>query len=161
VVKRYNIKSFSHRLRRIFKPVSRARRAWCNGHRLHFMRIATARPLALLEQRFGPLRGVAYLLLEDLGDLDLVDDVQKSGLSDARCDQVAELFSLLRTIEVSHGDTKASNFIINGEVVHLIDLDGMQSGLRRSESDRERFLANWANPERERFEAAFRRVGLL
>ena len=51
VVKRYNVKSFSHRVRRWFKR--RARRAWINGHWLAFLGVETARPVALLETRWS------------------------------------------------------------------------------------------------------------
>ncbi|MCY3792908.1 MAG: hypothetical protein OXG51_00860, partial [Gammaproteobacteria bacterium] len=49
VVKRYNIKSLSHRIRRWFKR--RALTAWRNGHRLELLAIPTAEPLALVERR--------------------------------------------------------------------------------------------------------------
>ena len=48
-----------------------------------------------------------------------------------------------------HGDTKATNFVDVGGVIHLIDLDAMraprtQAGLRRGIArDLERFIANW------------------
>ncbi|MFV2091139.1 MAG: lipopolysaccharide kinase InaA family protein, partial [Pseudomonadales bacterium] len=161
IIKRYNIKNPWHRLRRMFKPVTRFRRAWCNGHRLHFMQIATARPLALLEKRIGPFHGVAYLVMEDLGDQDLSREVATAGLSDARCEEVAKLFALLKAIGVSHGDTKATNFMVHDDKIHLIDLDSMHPGFKRLRTDRDRFLDNWAAPERTRFEAAFQRAGLL
>ncbi len=161
VIKRYNVKNFWHRLRRIFKPVARFRRAWCNGQRLHLMQIPTARPLALLERRIGPLRGVAYLVFQDLGDQDLLREVDELGLSEERCNELANLFRLLKLIGVSHGDTKGTNFIVHNDRIHQIDLDGMRAGLKHLETDRDRFLDNWAEPERIRFAAAFQRAGLL
>ena len=50
IVKRYNIKSVGHQLRQSLRPQSRGERSWRNGHRLRFLRIPTAAPIALLEQ---------------------------------------------------------------------------------------------------------------
>jgi len=61
VIKRYNIKNFSHWLKRFWRP-SRAWHSWREGNRLRFLGIATPKPLALLEQRFFWLRRKAYLV---------------------------------------------------------------------------------------------------
>ena len=63
VVKRYNLKNFAHRLRRFWRP-SRAWHSWRNAHRLTLWGVPTPPPVALLECRFGPLRGRAYYLSE-------------------------------------------------------------------------------------------------
>jgi len=59
VIKRYNVKGFWHGLKIALRR-SRAVRSWCNAHLLRMYGIATARPLAVLERRFGPLRRQAY-----------------------------------------------------------------------------------------------------
>lgn len=157
VVKRFNVKSFGHRLRRIFKPRARFRVAWCNGQRLHFLRIPTARPVALLERRFGPLRGVAYLVMEDAGREDLYVRASGDGLSDEQVAGVVDLFSALQAAGLTHGDTKASNFLISRGQVALVDLDAMHEGVAGLTRDIDRFLANWRDqPElRERFRRCF------
>ena len=63
VVKRYNMKSVSHRISRLFRR-SRASRAWSYGHLLNSLGIRTPHPIALIEERFGFLRGKAYLITE-------------------------------------------------------------------------------------------------
>ena len=161
VVKRFNIKGFSHGVRRMLRRIPRFRRAWICGQLLNFLEIPTARPLALLEQRFGPWRGVAYLVMEQLDGPDLASEVAGSGLSDARCEEVTRLFCLLKTAGLSHGDTKASNFLIHDGRVHLVDLDAMRLDLSGFDRDLARFLANWPAPEKGRFEASFRSAGLL
>ena len=161
VIKRYNLKSPWHRLRRILKPQSRFRRSWCYGQWLHLLNIPTARPIALLERRTGPLRAVAHLVLEDLGRLDLGTEIDAQGLSDARCEEIVSLFMTLKNARLCHGDTKASNFLIYQDRVHLIDLDGMRTGLGHFPKDLQRFLDNWSGTPRARFEAAFRKAGLL
>ncbi|MEZ5560116.1 MAG: lipopolysaccharide kinase InaA family protein [Pseudomonadales bacterium] len=165
VVKRYNVKGPVHRLRRALKPRSRFRLAWCNGQRLHFLGIATARPVALLERRFGPLRGVAYLVMEDRGDLDLAGAVAAAAPAVVArlMTSCAALFGDLARAGLRHGDGKASNFLVDGEQVLCIDLDAMAEdsgrGLMR---DLQRFLANWPadGSTRAGFDAALREAGL-
>jgi len=168
VIKRYNHKNRWQALRRNLRPLARFRAAWCNGQRLHMLEIPTARPLALLERRWGPWRGVAYLVMEDLagaaGDgLDLAAEVAAAGLDDARLAQVVQIFRDLETAELVHGDTKASNFLVVADAVHLVDLDALgEGGAAGRAGDRRRFLDNFRRlPELQaRIEAAFAAAGL-
>lgn len=161
IVKRYNIKNLRQGLRRMLRPTPRSRRAWMMGQLLNFLDLPTARPLALVEERRRILPGVAYLVMEDLGQRDLATEVAEAGLSDARLLELTELFGLLKRAGLTHGDTKATNFLIHQGRVHLIDLDAMRLGLGGFERDLKRFLDNWAAGERQQFEIAFRQAGLL
>jgi len=176
VIKRYNVKNVWQRLRRSLRPVPRYRNAWRNGQRLHLLGIPTARPIALVERRWGLLRDAAYLVMEDLGDVDLLGAAQRGELGPGIVGGVAALFATLRALGIAHGDTKATNFLLvadaapgagpdSGAVearVALIDLDAMRESRRGAARDIERFLANWQRwPELgERFRTAFRNVGL-
>lgn len=161
VIKRYNIKSPLHSLRRSFRRTPRSRLAWLNGQHLSFQAIPTARPLALLERRLGPWRGVAYLLLEDLGDRTLGEDVAEHGVARERASELAELFALLRKLQLRHGDTKADNFLIVDGCVRLIDLDAMLDSPHGWRRDVGRFLDNWRGRERAAFVKAFRNHDLV
>lgn len=169
VIKRYNLKGPWHALRRNLRPLTRFRLAWCNGQRLHMLEIPTARPLALLERRFGLWRGVAYLVMEDLaepdGDTrDLAAEVEAMGLRDRRLHQVVRIFSDLEASELVHGDTKATNFLVAADGLHLVDLDALVAGGAVGRArDRQRFLDNFRHlPEvRRRIESAFAAAGLL
>jgi serine/threonine protein kinase len=161
VIKRYNIKNLSQGLRRLIRPLPRYRRSWMCGQLLNFLELPTARPLALVEARHRLLPGVAYLVMEDLGGSDLASEVARRGFSEARADEVAGLFVLLKRAGITHGDTKASNFLISDDRIHLIDLDAMRLGLTGFDRDVERFLDNWQDETRRGFEAAFRRAGLI
>ena len=44
---------------------SPARAAWRDGHRLHFLEPEIPPPIALIEQRWGPLRGKSYLVMPE------------------------------------------------------------------------------------------------
>ena len=70
VVKRYNIKSRPHAIGRMWRP-TRAQRAWQNAHRLRMLGIPTFQPIALIERRVGPFRRDAYLVMRDIGGVDL------------------------------------------------------------------------------------------
>jgi len=59
------------------------------------------------------------------------------------------MFSRLNELNISHGDMKASNIIINNDEPCLMDLDSMRKHRlnyilqRRQQKDRARFLRNW------------------
>jgi len=149
VIKRYNIKSTGHALSRFWRP-SRAWHSWVEGHRLHFLGIATPRPLALVERRFGPLRGRAWLVTEYCGGPDLLAhlDAQHEP-PEAEGTSLRALLGGLHRERISHGDLKATNLLWDGERVTIIDLDAMrQHGSAAGHAkawrkDRARLLRNW------------------
>lgn len=151
VVKRYNIKNAGHAVSRAWRP-SRAWHSWIAAHRLRFLGIATPRPLALLERRLGPLRGRAWLVSEHCEGIDLqtlLTDHEDSGLPAGLKAGLQQLFSQLAEARISHGDTKANNFLWDGTQVQVLDLDAMQrhgteAAFNRAwQRDRARFLRNW------------------
>ena len=152
VIKRYNIKSMRHWLSRCWRP-SRALRSWHNALQLEMLGIPTATPVALLERRFGPLRGRAYLLTEALPGPDLLHAVQGPRYASAEksvfLQQAIGLLTRLAAAGLVHGDTKATNFLLAADGVKLIDLDSLnwprarwrqRRGIAR---DQARFLHNW------------------
>ena len=140
VVKRYNIKNFGHRLRRWFKR--RGRNAWCNGHRLAFLGIETAKPVALLEKRWGWFPGVAYLVMPECGEEDLGYTLaHHPDRFDELSGKTIALMRKLKNAGLRHGDLKVTNFMVQGDAVLIIDYDALSEG--GSDSDAERFLANW------------------
>lgn len=152
VIKRYNIKNFWHGLNRALRP-SRASLSWANAHRLMISEVATPRPLALLEQRFGPLRRRAYFLSEYVEAPDALQFFAASVSAEDKeiaAANIARLLYRLYLFRYSHGDFKASNIkVVNLEPV-LIDLDGMRAHRclgwfeRRHIRDLQRFMQNWA-----------------
>ncbi len=160
VIKRYNIKSTGHRLRRLFRE-TRATNAWRAAHLLQMAGIKTPAPLVLLEQRRGPLRGVSYLVTEDAGGEEMLDVYQQREPSAAELEDVQDIFRVMRELQLCHGDFKARNFLVTERGVELIDLDVLHAVASKSrfkhcaEKDRARFLRNWyAHPAMEtRFRA--------
>lgn len=149
VVKRYNLKHWRHALSRAWRP-SRAWHSWREGHRLDFYGIATPRPLAVIEERLGPLRGRAFLVSEHCPGASLLDVLDAGQVPEpALAAALLELFGLLHALRISHGDLKASNLLWDAGRVVLIDLDAMRqhtspAGFARAwQRDRARFLRNW------------------
>lgn len=143
IVKRYNIKSAAHRLRQSLRRSSRGERSWRNGHRLDFLRLPTARPLALLETRRSGLRDLTYLVTEDLGSTDLNDWLAHEPLDAPLLEQIEALLQGLRDCRLLHGDLKATNLLLHDKKLHLIDLDSLRPVRSGYEKDLKRFLANW------------------
>lgn len=151
VLKRYNIKSFWHGLSRSFRP-SRAWVSWQSAHRFELLGIATPKPIAMRENRSGPFRRQAYLVCQYLNGDDLqawLLKQQGSPIPHWLNQQVVRLFDILWNSHVSHGDMKATNFIVANEGIQLIDLDAVAwhssdtSFIKAFRQDLQRFMANW------------------
>ena len=149
IVKRYNLKNLPHFLERCWRP-SRAWHSWREGHRLRFLGISTPEPLALIEERTGPLRRRAFLVCEyspGKNLLDLLSPDQAPAGDVARA--IVSLFSTLYALRISHGDLKATNLLFHDGKVVVIDLDAVRqhgtenSYVRAWRRDRERLLRNW------------------
>jgi tRNA A-37 threonylcarbamoyl transferase component Bud32 len=150
LVKRYNIKGLVHWLSRFWRP-TRAWHAWQAGHRLRFLGLQTPEPLALIEERFGPLRRRGWLITafapgqQLLDVLGCGDELPSAELGQA----ILSTFSGLHAARISHGDCKATNFLWDGQVLFIIDLDSMQAHraggawLRAWGEDRARLIRNW------------------
>ncbi len=153
IVKRFNVKNLGHRIRRWFKR--RPRQSWQNGHKLAFLGIRTARPVALLEQRLGWFVSTCYLVMPDCGERDLGQALAtEPALFDELAPQVIELLAGLKAAHLAHGDLKASNFVLDGERVTLIDFDAVRTG--DNAGDITRFLRNW--DEQPELRAAWEKV---
>lgn len=149
VIKRYNLKGVGHALSRAWRP-TRAWHSWREGHRLRFLEIATPAPLALVEERVGPLRRRAWLVTEFCEGPRLWELLQPAAEPPAEIARALLAFvDALRCARISHGDFKAANlFWHDGEIV-VIDLDAMvrhrtDEAYRKAwRRDRARLLRNW------------------
>lgn len=154
VVKRYNIKNPWHALRRAMRP-TRAMISWRNSNRLRFMGVPTPEPLAVVENRWGPLRGRAYFITAYLAGepIDSVVDKNKTEPDNlAFCaDLILQLLIRLHRLRLSHSDLKASNLLLCEGQLYVLDLDGMQKHYsyrrfqRAFQRDVKRLLQNWRN----------------
>jgi tRNA A-37 threonylcarbamoyl transferase component Bud32 len=149
VIKRYNLKTLRHALTRLWRP-SRAWHSWREGHRLRFLGISTPAPLALIEERFGPLRRRAWLITEFCAGPNLREHLSSDcPPPPEEAKAITSLFRTMHELCISHGDLKATNLLWHDGRVVVIDLDATVQ--HRSSSaharawcrDRVRLLRNW------------------
>ncbi len=150
VIKRYNIKNWRHQLSRCWRP-TRGWRSWHNAHYLLFNGLQTPQPIALIEERFGPLRGRAFFICDYVAGTDLKTVLQTAD-PEQRQQLTEEFAGIVRRYYqagISHGDMKADNFIVTPEGITIIDLDPMQHHRRKPaleaalKKDIRRFLDNY------------------
>ncbi|AKU10407.1 hypothetical protein AzCIB_0502 [Azoarcus sp. CIB] len=149
VIKRYNLKHLGHAISRAWRP-TRAWHSWREGHRLALFGIPTPKPLALIEERWGPLRARAWLVTEYCGGPDMRAHLEPDAApAPAEAASLKTLFDTLYRERISHGDLKATNLLWDGNKSLLIDLDAAHqhatiAGFHRAwRRDRARFLRNW------------------
>ncbi|MBN2270398.1 MAG: hypothetical protein JXN61_07285 [Sedimentisphaerales bacterium] len=130
VVKRYNHKGFFHSLRHTIKG-SRARHGWRSAHRLGVLQIATAKPVAYIEEIKGLLLWKSYLVTEYVEGRQLNSFLRNPGVSDERRSaairRVLDMLGSLQDNGITHSDLKHSNILITDHGPALIDLDAMQT----------------------------------
>lgn len=166
VVKRYNIKGTLHWLKRCLRA-SRAARSWRFAQCLQLFGVATAKPVAYIENRFFGLRGTSYFIMEwvegqHIGDYFLAHSKDKEKLT-LVAERVMNMLLQLKKLRLTHGDLKMTNILIHQDRPVLIDLDGMKE--HRSvfilqhffRKEVRRFMRNWDNmpTAREIFSAIF------
>ena len=104
------------------------------------------------ENKHGLFRREAYLVTEFVKGKDLRAWLLASKAKKVPSwlgKEVFRLFDILFHGQVTHGDMKATNFIISGKTLHVIDLDSLQwhesdGSLNRAFTrDIERFMENW------------------
>ncbi|MDT8311038.1 MAG: lipopolysaccharide kinase InaA family protein [Methylophaga sp.] len=149
VIKRYNLKSFWHFLKRCGRP-SRAANAWRFGRLLELIGLPTPKVLGFVEKRSGYFRKEAYLITEWSAAEELSKRFPDLSPTGDVATQIESIFSLLAKYQLQHGDLKASNLLIDkNDCVQLIDLDAMRqigSANKFAEMhkfDKHRFKINW------------------
>jgi Ser/Thr protein kinase RdoA (MazF antagonist) len=96
------------------------------AHLLEILGIDGLRPVALLERRRGPLRGIAWFVSTWIDAPDLLSVGMQRKLCEA---ELAALDTLLRQMlaaRLSHGDFKANNLLLRDDRLAIIDLDSMR-----------------------------------
>ncbi|MFU8797869.1 MAG: lipopolysaccharide kinase InaA family protein, partial [Gammaproteobacteria bacterium] len=150
-IKRYNIKGFSHALKRSIRP-SRAALCWEHAHMLLAAGICTPPPVAMIEKRYGFFRSTAYFINEYTPAKDIFEYLKTADI-EARtqiAENISALFQQLNHWGITHGDLKPENILIRDKKPVLLDLDSLRIYPRRGwffkrahQKDINRFLKNW------------------
>ncbi len=151
VLKRYNARSFGHKIKRSLRQ-SRAQRCWNMSYIFAQAGLNVAPPIFMFEERFFFIRKHAFFANEYLSGDELLEVLP--AMHETEQLQVVEAFKEAMTImlkyKLSHGDMKASNLLWVNQQLFFIDLDGARqhryavSWLRSNKRDRKRFLKNWS-----------------
>jgi len=169
VVKRYNIKGLWHGIKRAFRR-TRASISWENANLLRFYGIDTPAPMGFAENRVGPVRRTSYFISEYIDGPNSREYFKNKNISvydkNRVAGRIADMLSTLARFRISHGDMKATNFLVANDRVYLVDLDAMREYrtsmlFRRAYSrDIKRFFDNWANENdvRKMFEETIERI---
>jgi len=166
IVKRPRARNWRRRLAQLWPP-SRCLRAWRTGYALLNRDVPTARPLAVLERRWGPFVRDSLLITEaipgasDLESFLRAEHVRRTAREwwHLKRELIQRLVNHLRRLEERgfvHRDCKAGNILVvpYPELRLLwIDLDGIRTSRRVSDHARLRALA--------RLEVSLRDVGGL
>ncbi len=128
VLKHYREPTRRHALKQLVLP-SRAWKTWNFTHRLVDAGVATPRPVACIENRWGLLRRDSFLMYPYIEGRTLrtciaEDAKQSPTVRDQLWQQIHELWQRLVELSVSLGDTNLGNFIVSpAGQIWLIDLD--------------------------------------
>lgn len=148
VIKRYNVKSVWHWLRRCWRP-SRAWVSWRNAHWLGLLGLPTPAPIAFYEKRCGPLRRHAYYVCEFNAGVELDKLLQAREPNSDELRQINHYFTIAASDHLIHGDMKATNLFMSDGVLNVLDLDAMhevrepRQWARLFRRDIARFSRNW------------------
>ncbi|HKI73686.1 MAG TPA: lipopolysaccharide kinase InaA family protein, partial [Pseudomonadales bacterium] len=167
VIKRYNFKNRWHRIRRLLRR-SRGWNSWMNACRMEFLGIPSIKPVALIEERLGPVSGRAYFITEYVEGQDALKWLHTIKNPNGELEALTSILCDLSESQISHGDLKATNFVMSADGPVILDLDSMRehrsagSFRKAFRRDIDRFMQNWQDrPELiDRFEGLLGKIAI-
>lgn len=128
-VKRHNYKSWWHRFKRFFRR-TRSSRSWYYSRLLLSQGVLVPRPVAFVETRIGPLRGMSYFLYEYVDGITGEEYLKKHADSPKKVrdaiQSIVDLVKKIKELRLIHGDIRVSNLIFKEGSLYLLDLDDMR-----------------------------------
>jgi len=129
VIKRYNIKGLAHRVKRAVMT-TKARVSWQNALLLKELGIPSIQPVALIEKRFWPLKGVSYLITEYQDGIMGNEYFSLNSPHQQRFQQVihrlSTLITLMKNAHIVHDDFQIYNILMVDHAPVLLDLDHLR-----------------------------------
>jgi tRNA A-37 threonylcarbamoyl transferase component Bud32 len=165
VVKRFNLKGVLHYMLHCWQT-SRAAKNWAYSNVLRLFGVPTPGAIGYAEKQMLGLNGRAYFFMQYEPGKMLLDYLEEGGIDEAVIDQAAAIFSDFKKLQLTHGDTKATNYLVNDDKVSVIDLDSMRWFKNKDKwekaraKDIARFRKNWLRSPRllKAFDLALGRV---
>lgn len=155
IIKRYNLKSGWHLAKRQW-GVSRARNSWRAGYYLRWLGVPSPEPVAYFEEHRGGLRRRAWFVCRPVDGVSLLEARPEDHSMSSVADSIAATVRLMLDYQLSHGDMKATNFLVKEGLAWVIDLDAFSfhrsavMSRRSIVKDISRLLRNWSGgPVRE------------
>jgi len=148
VLKRYNPKGSFYELMHKGQ-MSRARKSWLNAHLLRFMGLATPEPIALIEQQAALGQRCSYFICKFQPGQSSWDYFCRQSANKSIAQKLLAILQRLYDYNITHGDLKGSNILIEQDQVYLLDLDAMTQHKfhwqfnKSRQRDQQRFLKNW------------------
>lgn len=159
VIKRYNTRNHWHIFKRALRK-SRGRHCWEMSLLLEQTPgLQTPKRVRLIEKHWGPFKGRSYFISQYISGRTVLEALPTLSPKEQTktINTICAVFLLLASNKISHGDMKASNFILADEKIYLIDLDAARHHSstfmhrRAYQKDRSRFLKNWSAGLRTQF----------
>ncbi len=123
-VKRYNFKN-PFRAIKILLLGSRGLNAWYYHVLCDELGIPVPKPIAFVEQCFGPLHGKAYIVSEFVEGTQGDQQVRNAKEWEKITPLLIDLFTTLHAAMLIHGDFQLANFIFTDEQFYVCDFDDM------------------------------------
>lgn len=129
VVKRYNIKGWRHFIKKCWSK-SRAFHSWQSAFYLKKNQIDTIEPIAIVEKRFGFLRGKSYFISQYVEAIRGCDYFGAQAMPNPEwsliIDKIISIIKKLYHAHIRHHDFQYGNMLIANDKVLLLDLDHMK-----------------------------------
>ena len=126
VIKRFNLRNLSYALRRMVSR-SRAKTCWLAAQCLQDKVFLTAKPIAVIEKRFGPILLEYYYIYEYIDGVLALDYFTDENIDDSHFNDYArKLVSLIKRLfesGITHGDTKSANYVFKAGEPYIRDVD--------------------------------------
>lgn len=154
VIKRYNIKSFTHFLKLQFIK-SRGKNSWQISNALQLINIPCPKPYFYYEKKFLFFRLASYFAMEKIDGMDIVsyqESIKKNSETKVLKEKIFKLFDKFIYFKFNHGDFKKTNILIDNKMqIRMIDFDKSIFSMSQSiynykiKNQIARFLSNWNN----------------
>lgn len=129
VIKRHNYKSRWQQFKRYFRR-TKSSRSWYFSQLLIQNKISIPHPIAYIEKRIGPLRGMSYFLYEYVEGIQGEEYLKSMSHSPKEAAHVIasilEVIDTMQDLQLIHGDIRLANFIFSKEKLYLLDFDDVR-----------------------------------